>query len=350
MSRENSTATTDDLHDDVTIRTTEMHTSGEPVRIIESGFPHPVGSTVLEQLDYTRQHLDDYRRLLMLEPRGHFDMFGALLVKPKIAEADIGVIFLHNNGYSNMCGHAVIALARYAVDKGLVTSRTCPETKLAIECPCGLVRAFVQFDGEKTGSVRFRSVPAFVLEADVVVDVEGFGKVKVDISYGGVFYALVSAKTLALNLNTACARDVAYAADAVSAAVKSQVEISHPESSGLNYLMGTIVTDGQDRFSEDATTNICIFADRQVDRAPCGSGVTARVALQHHKALIHLGQVRRFQSGTTGGIFTGKVVEETTCGGYKSVIVEVSGKAFYMGSNVFTWEADDQLGRGFLVR
>ncbi|XP_041378375.1 trans-L-3-hydroxyproline dehydratase-like isoform X2 [Gigantopelta aegis] len=299
MSRENSTATTDDLHDDVTIRTTEMHTSGEPVRIIESGFPHPVGSTVLEQLDYTRQHLDDYRRLLMLEPRGHFDMFGALLVKPKIAEADIGVIFLHNNGYSNMCGHAVIALARYAVDKGLVTSRTCPETKLAIECPCGLVRAFVQFDGEKTGSVRFRSVPAFVLEA---------------------------------------------------AAVKSQVEISHPESSGLNYLMGTIVTDGQDRFSEDATTNICIFADRQVDRAPCGSGVTARVALQHHKALIHLGQVRRFQSGTTGGIFTGKVVEETTCGGYKSVIVEVSGKAFYMGSNVFTWEADDQLGRGFLVR
>ncbi|XP_041346825.1 trans-L-3-hydroxyproline dehydratase-like isoform X1 [Gigantopelta aegis] len=263
MSAKTSPATTD-LQHNVTIRTTEMHTSGEPVRIIDSGFPQPNGSTLLEKRNYIRQHLDSYRKFIMFEPRGHYDMYGALLVKPEIAEADIGVIFMHNEGYSTMCGHAVIALGRYAVDKGLVAARTCPETKVAIQCPCGLVQVFVQFDGNKTGSVRFHSVPAFVFKTDVAVGVEGFGEVKVDISYGGAFYAFVAAEKLGLNLETACIRDVVDAADAVTAAVKSQVEISHPASSELAFLYGTIVTDGRDDFSEDATTNVCVFADRQV--------------------------------------------------------------------------------------
>ena len=154
-----------DFQDNITIRTTEMHTGGYPVRIIGTGFPPPKGSTLLEQRNYIQKHFDDYRKFLMFEPRGHLDMYGALIVKPDVAEADVGVIFMHNDGYSTMCGHATIALGRYVVDKGLVTTRTIPETKVSIQCPCGLVQTFVQWDGKKSGSVRFRSVPAFVFKS-----------------------------------------------------------------------------------------------------------------------------------------------------------------------------------------
>ncbi|XP_041354011.1 trans-L-3-hydroxyproline dehydratase-like isoform X1 [Gigantopelta aegis] len=269
MSAKTSPATTD-LQHNVTIRTTEMHTSGEPVRIIDSGFPQPNGSTLLEKRNYIRQHLDSYRKFIMFEPRGHYDMYGALLVKPEIAEADIGVIFMHNEGYSTMCGHAVIALGRYAVDKGLVAARTCPETKVAIQCPCGLVQVFVQFDGNKTGSVRFHSVPAFVFKTDVAVGVEGFGEVKVDISYGGAFYAFVAAEKLGLNLETACIRDVVDAADAVTAWDRPL------------WLTG--------RFTPSRTT---LLAGRTTTRLPAevGSCISTNIILQITSTQLHLSVV-----------------------------------------------------------
>ncbi|XP_033734645.1 trans-L-3-hydroxyproline dehydratase-like [Pecten maximus] len=146
----------------VLIKTKEMHTGGEPLRIVEAGFPAPKGDTILDKIRYTREHLDPYRKLLMSEPRGHRDMFGALLVEPDDKDADLATMFIHNAGYSTMCGHAVIALGRYAVDSGLVRNPSSPETRVAIQCPCGLVEAFVEYKGGKTGNVRFNSVPAFV--------------------------------------------------------------------------------------------------------------------------------------------------------------------------------------------
>lgn len=141
-----------------------MHTGGEPLRIVESGLPELQGATLLDKLNYMRNNLDEYRKLLMWEPRGHFDMYGVLLVTSDIESCDFACIFIHNEGYSTMCGHAVIALGRYAIEKGLVKNATLPETRVNIQCPCGPVTAFVTYDGRNTGTVRFQSVPCFVFK------------------------------------------------------------------------------------------------------------------------------------------------------------------------------------------
>ncbi|XP_071971894.1 trans-3-hydroxy-L-proline dehydratase [Engystomops pustulosus] len=327
----------------------DMHTGGEPLRIVLSGAPVPSGSTLLEKRRWVRENMDWVRRVLMLEPRGHQDMYGALLVPSEEAEAQLGVLFMHNAGYSTMCGHAVIALGRFALDYGLVDPQG-PETPINIHCPCGIVRAYASYSGGRSGQVRFHSVPAFTLCTDVPVDVPGYGKVVVDVAYGGAFYAFVSAERFGLDVCSSRTRDLVDVAGAVSDAVKAQVKINHPDSEDLAFLYGTILTDGRDAYSEEPTANICVFADSQVDRSPTGSGVTARIALQYHKGLIQLEQTRTFKSGATKSLFTGKAVKETVCGDYKAVIVEVSGQAHYTGTASFTLESDDPLKDGFLLK
>ncbi|XP_067895348.1 trans-L-3-hydroxyproline dehydratase isoform X2 [Heterodontus francisci] len=185
---------------------------------------------------------------------------------------------------------------------------------------------------------------------DVTVDIPGHGKIVVDIAYGGAFYAFVSADRFGLDVCSSRTRDLVDAAVTVTNSVKAQVKLHHPDSEELAFLYGTILTDGKDAFSEEPTANICVFADAQVDRSPCGSGVTARIALQYHKGSILLHQTRTFQSGATNSLFTGKAVEETKCGDFKAVIVEVSGQAHYTGTANFYVEDDDNLKDGFLLR
>ncbi|XP_071079807.1 trans-L-3-hydroxyproline dehydratase-like isoform X1 [Haliotis cracherodii] len=345
------------FQEDVNISTIEMHTAGEPLRIITSGFPQLNGTTILDKRKYLKENFDHYRKLLMFEPRGHFDMYGVLLVTPDVDDADIGAIFMHNEGYSTMCGHAVIALGRYAIDRGLVKNPTSPETRVGIQCPCGLVEAFVEYqpggsgcEEGRTGAVRFQSVPSFLFASGLKVDVPGYCMQSVDVSYGGAFYAFVTDSDVGVTLKSSPMQAVVKAAHAVSEAVKSTVSISHPDSDDLAFLYGTIITDGKDAFSDNVTANVCVFADKQVDRSPTGSGVTARIALQYFKGHIGLGQSRTFESGATGSVFTGKAVQEVTCGEFKAVVVEVGGKAFYTGCNTFTLEREDTLGHGFLVQ
>ncbi|XP_043553720.1 trans-L-3-hydroxyproline dehydratase [Chiloscyllium plagiosum] len=328
----------------------DMHTGGEPLRIITGGFPPVPAGDILSQRRYVRERLDGLRRRLMFEPRGHKDMYGALLVGSERPDAHLGVLFMHNQGYSTMCGHAVLALGRFALDYGLIKEPSSPETQVNIHCPCGLVRAFVQYDKGKSGRVRFHSVPAFVFATDVTVDVQGFGKIAVDIAYGGAFYAFVSADRFGLDVCSSKTQDLVNAAVSVTNTVKTHVKFHHPDSEDLAFLYGTILTDGKDAFSEEPTANICVFADAQVDRSPCGSGVTARIALQYHKGLIPLNQMRTFQSGPTSSLFTAKAVEETKCGDFKAVIVEVAGQAYYTGTASFYVEDDDDLKDGFLLR
>ncbi|XP_004083807.1 trans-3-hydroxy-L-proline dehydratase [Oryzias latipes] len=328
----------------------DMHTGGEPLRIIVSGYPEVKGDTILSKRRYAREHLDHLRRALMFEPRGHADMYGALIVDSETPKADLAVLFMHNEGYSTMCGHAVIALGRFAVDYKLVKEPQTPETQVNILCPCGLVQAFVEYSDGKTGRVRFLSVPAFVFAEDVPVEVEGFGELTVDISYGGAFYAFIDAQRFGLDVTKSRTRDLVDAATAVTKAVKSQVKLYHPCSEDLAFLYGTILTDGKEEYSPEPTANMCVFAEAQVDRSPTGSGVTARVALQYHKGLIQMNQTRTFQSGATGSQFTGKAVQEVECGDFKAVVVEVSGRAFYTGVSRFVQETEDQLTTGFLLK
>ena len=183
-----------------------MHAGGEPVRIVESGYPPIPGDTILDKRRYVRQNLDHLRRILMHEPRGHFDMYGVIPVEPDLPEADLAVLFMHNEGYSTMCGHATIALGRYAVDRGLVP-KTEPETRLVIQCPCGPVAVFVEVRDGVAARVRFQSVGAFALNLDTQVHVEGYGSIRYDIGYGGAFYAVADATEFGLDVRTSAARN-----------------------------------------------------------------------------------------------------------------------------------------------
>ncbi|RFC69536.1 MULTISPECIES: proline racemase family protein [Mesorhizobium] len=326
----------------------DMHTGGEPVRIITAGYPAVLGNSILEKRAYARDNLDDLRKLLIFEPRGHYDMYGALLVTPSLPEADMAVLFMHNEGYSTMCGHAVIALGRYAVEQGLVPPVE-PVTTVNIECPCGLVRASVAVSGGKAGMVSFESVPAFLLERDRSLDLAGVGTVKFDISYGGAFYALADCAQWGLEFGRSRIRDFVDAATALTEAVKRTHSIIHPEHADLGFLYGTILTDGGDGSGGIATRNVCIFADAEVDRSPTGSGVTARLAAMHARSDLREGEQRLFES-ITGAHFSGEMVRRTNVGTHEAIVARVGGRAYYTGRAEYSLEEGDKLGKGFLLR
>jgi trans-L-3-hydroxyproline dehydratase len=326
----------------------DMHTGGEPVRIVRGGYPPVLGATILEKRRYAREHLDHLRRFLMFEPRGHADMYGALLVEPSLPEADLAVLFMHNAGYSTMCGHAVIALGRYAVDYGLV-EKTEPVTHVKIECPCGLVLASVEVHEGSSGQVAFDSVPAFLFAQGVQVVVPGVGTVMVDVSYGGAFYALADAAQFGLNVRTSRVRELVDAATALSEQVRAVVPLSHPEQDDLAFLYGSILTDGRERPEEGPSRNICVFADAEVDRSPTGSGVTARMAARVAQGTVTLGETCLFES-MTGSVFEGEAVATTAFGGRTAVTVRVRGQAQYSGTASYWLETGDVIGRGFLLR
>ena len=329
------------------IRTCEMHTGGEPVRIVTSGYPPIPGETILAKRRYARERLDHLRRFLMHEPRGHNDMYGVIPVEPDHPDADLAVLFCHNEGYSTMCGHATIAVARWAVDEGVVPVAE-GRTTVRIQCPCGLVTAHVLCRDGRAGMVHFESVGAFAPLLDATLDVDGAGKVVVDIGYGGAFYAFAPAKRFGLDVRTSPARALVDAAWAVTCAAKSQLELDHPAHADLGYLYGTILTDGGHGDGRPSA-NVCVFADRQVDRSPTGSGVTARMAIQRARGLAGVGDERRFSS-VTGAVFTGCIVEETTVGEHDAVTVLVGGEAHYTGEACFRAEEGDALSGGFTVR
>jgi proline racemase len=330
------------------IRVVDMHTGGEPVRIVQSGYPPVLGDTILAKRRYAREHLDHLRRLLLFEPRGHFDMYGALLVEPSLTGADLAVLFMHNEGYSTMCGHATIALGRYAVDQGLVP-KVEPVTEVGIECPCGLVKAHVEVSEGRSGRVSFDSVPAFLLAEQLRVDVPGHGSVVGDVSYGGAFYAIADAAQFGLDVRASRTRDLVDAATALSRAVNAALHIEHPIEKDLGFLYGSILTDGREHPEEGPSANICVFADAEVDRSPTGSGVTARMAARFQRGIVPQSQVCEFES-VTGSRFTGEAVATTSCGPRAAVTVRVAGRSHYMGEARYWLEEGDEIGRGFLLK
>ncbi|MGX7876475.1 proline racemase family protein [Mesorhizobium sp. ORM6] len=332
----------------MTLTVVDMHTGGEPLRIVTGGYPDIPKGTILEKRAYVRDHLDHLRKILMFEPRGHYDMYGALLVEPDLPGTDLAVLFMHNEGYSTMCGHAIVALGRYAIDEGLVAKQE-PITTVNIEAPCGLVVASVEVRDGKAGAVSFESVPAFLFARDQQIELSGYGVIGFDVAYGGAFYALADCHQFGLEFGPSRVRDFVDAATALTDRLKADFRLSHPDHADLAFLYGTILTDGKDDFSGEVTKNICVFAEAEVDRSPTGSGVTARLAAMHAKGEIAIGQTRTFES-IAGSRFSGAVARTAQAGPHEAIIARVGGRAYYSGRAEFIVEADDELGRGFLLR
>jgi proline racemase len=328
------------------ITTVDMHTGGEPLRVIMDGLPAIEGRTVLEKRRYFREHLDHIRTGLMWEPRGHADMYGAV-VTPASDDADLDVFFLHNEGYSTMCGHAVIALTKLAVETGLVTA-TGTTSKVTMNVPAGRIDATAHVtNGEVAGS-SFRNVPSFVLLRDEQVDVPGLGAIRFDVAYGGAFYAFIDAEPLGLKLTPKHVNQHIDYGRRIKHAVMSRFPITHPFERDLSFLYGTIFT-GPPLEAAHHSRNVCVFADGEIDRSATGSGVSARAALHHARGELRPGERITIESilGTT---MTVAAVDRTTFGPHDAVIPEVSGSASFTGRHEFYFDPNDPLKSGFIIR
>ena len=352
------------------IEVLDYHTAGEPFRIVIAGYPELPGRNILERRRAALEHHDDLRKILMWEPRGHADMYGGILVPPDHAEAQVGVLFMHNEGYSTMCGHGTIALATALIETGAIPC-VGPETPIGIDAPCGLLRATAYVDAAELAAaraagrtprvreVRFENVPSFAAALGVPLDVPGFGRVLIDVGYGGAFYALISAAALGLEMRAENAAQIAAAGRAITdagrdalragGALADALGVKHPESDDLSFLYGTII-DGPPEDPAHHSRNLCLFAEGEVDRSPTGSGVSARLAVLHARGLVATGEEIAIESILgRESVFVGRVARTEQWAGRNAVIPEVRGSAHMTGSARFVLDADDPIGRGFLI-
>ncbi len=325
----------------------DSHTGGEPFRVVVEGAPSIEGKTMVERRRFAQDHLDQLRRALMWEPRGHADMYGAFLGPPVAPDSDLSVLFLHNEGFSTMCGHGIIALAKVVLDTGVLPSQE-PETTIMVDTPAGQIEATATLSRGTVKSVRFRNVPSFVIDLDNVVDVPGTGNVRYDLAFGGGFYAYVKASDLGLTLSPSSAAHLIESGRAIKKAVVESRAIPHPTEPDLGFLYGVIFV-GPAENSGNHSRNVCIFADGELDRSPTGTGVSARLAIHHARGELGTGEEITIES-IVGSIFTGRIVEVTDLGGVPAVIPEVSGTAHLLGRSELWIDPDDGLGGGFFVR
>jgi proline racemase len=333
------------------VRTTDYHTAGEPFRIVTAGAPEVPGATVRERREHARRdaEAETLRRLLCHEPRGHADMYGCLTVAPDDAGAALGALFWHKDGWSTACGHGTIALGAWAVETGLAAAAADGETEVAIDVPSGRVGARVRCAGGAVEAVTFRNVPAYVLAREVPVDTS-FGRLAVDVAYGGAIYASLPAAAAGLSVTPGRYAELIALGREVKAALEGTELARHPSDDRLSGIYGTILFDDLGDGAEGPRQrNATVFADGEVDRSPCGSGTSARVALLAAQGRLAAGAVLTHES-IVGTAFRARAVADVVADGRDSVVSEVEGAAYRTGEHRFVLDPRDPVGTGFVLR
>lgn len=329
------------------ITTIDAHTAGEPLRIITGGMDEIPGDSILEKRRYAQENLDHLRTGLMWEPRGHADMYGAIITEPVTPDGDLGVLFIHNQGFSTMCGHGIIALATVALETGMIAKEG-EEPVLRIDTPAGRVTAKARREKGKVKEVSFLNVPSFVFKSNQVIEVPHLGIVQCDVAFGGAFYVFCSAEELRLGLEEDNFHDLIEAGKKIKQAAMDKIEIEHPFENDLGFLYGTIfVGDAHD--PSHHSRNVCIFAEGELDRSPTGTGVSARAAIHYSRGEMFPGQAIIVES-ILGTCFKVRIVDIADYGIYRAIIPEVTGSAFITGENTFYFDPDDPLRQGFIFR
>jgi len=324
----------------------DTHTEGEPTRIILSGLPPIHGATIAEKWAYIRENMDHLRRALMHEPRGHRDMFGAILTSPCNPKADYGLMYMDSGGFLTMCGHGTIGTVTLLVEMGMVEAKE-PETVVVFDTPAGLVEAHAVVEHGKVRKAWIENVPAFLLKKDTPVEVEGLGKITVDISFGGNFFALVTSEQVGIPLELSRVKDLVDVGLRVRSAVNQQVKIEHPIEKHINMVELTEIT-GPAVHPEAHARNILIFGEGSVDRSPCGTGTCARMAEMYAKGQLKLGEPFVHES-IIGSLFYGELMREVKVGPLTAVVPRVSGAAYITGIQQFVIDPEDPMKYGFLV-
>jgi len=324
----------------------DAHTGGEPLRIIVQGFPGLRGDTMLERRRFAKEHHDDLRKSLMWEPRGHREMYGCIMTSPVTKDAHFGVLFTHNDGFSTMCGHGIIAVAMAAVQTGLVKQQN-PETVVRIDTPAGLVTAFVESQSDRVRSVSFDNVPSYVVALNDSIEVPGLGHIRYDLAFGGAYYAYVDAGQIGLSLKPEEYQRMIDAGRAIKRAVMKKKVIRHPFDEEMSFLYGTILIARSEN-KDVHSRNVCVFAEGEVDRSPTGTGVSGRLAIHFAKREIRLHETIAVES-ITGSVFKGAIVKEAKFGDHEAVVPRIEGTASFTGRHEFFIDPEDPLKEGFLL-
>ncbi len=351
------------------LRTIDAHTAGEPLRLIVEGYPTPRGRSMMDKRAYLRRHHDELRRALMLEPRGHPDMYGALFTEPVTPGAHAGVLFMHNEGYSTMCGHGVIAVVTIAIERSLIWLDTRTDrvevavpappdaaanwgpgpVELVLDSPAGLIRARAALkSGRQTrvDHVTFQNVPSFVLHAGIPVAL-GAREVRVDVAFGGAFYAIVDTEAVGVPLTPARLPELRRIGMEIKRSLESAHRIVHPLDASLEGIYGTIFT-GPPNDPEAHLRNVTIFADAEVDRSPCGTGTAAVMAVLDAMGLLP--EDRAFvHESLIGTLFRGRLISRTQVGDLPAIVPEIEGSAWITGEHTFLVDDEDPLREGFRI-
>ncbi len=328
------------------IHTIDSHTMGEPTRIVVGGMPRIPGKTMIEKKAYLEENLDNLRTALMHEPRGHNDMFGSIITTTQEEEADFGIIFMDGGGYLNMCGHGSIGAATAAVESGMVEVKE-PYTYIKMDSPAGLIDARVRVENGKSKEVTIKNVASFLYKKDVVIELPEIGKVTLDISFGGSFFAIIDSKQLGVKVDVSECDTLLKLGLKIRDIVNKTVKVQHPEKPHINTV--DLVEIYDEATHEDAHyKNVVIFGQGQLDRSPCGTGTSAKLATLYAKGKLEQNEEFVYES-ITGTMFKGKVIEETMVEDYDAIIPEITGSAFITGFNHFVIDSDDPLKYGFAL-
>ncbi len=354
----------------VTVKTIDAHAAGEPLRLIVDGFPSPRGKTMLDKREWVRVHADHLRRALMLEPRGHADMYGAILTEPVSPGSHAGVLFMHNEGYSTMCGHGIVAVTTIALERGLImpgpaTPKSAERTEaggdgasIVYDSPAGTIRARARIGaggagraGEAGGagrveSVAFLNVPSFALHGGLIVRL-GARQIRADVAFGGAFYAIVDSEAVGLPIDVPHLPELRRVGMEIKQAIEAAHTVAHPLEPGLHGIYGTIFT-GPPSDERADLRNVTIFADAEVDRSPCGTGTAAVMAVIDAMGLLSVDRPFVHES-LIGTRFSGRVASRTVVGEHPAIVPEIEGSAWITGEHTFLIDETDPLRDGFRI-
>ena len=325
----------------------DVHTAGEPARIITGGLPPIPGGTMLEKRAYFEEHLDLVRKLAMREPRGHADMYGCVLLPPVTPDGHFGILFLHNEGYATMCGHASIAAARVVFETGMLSGVE-GINELRLDTPAGRVACLVEIRSGKVCRVSFDNVPTFVHMADIRFPLDGVGEVTADVVFCGGFFVFVDAAKLGLEIAPRHAGTLFAVGRGIKRAVLERYEIAHPEEPRINGLYGVVITEAERiEGNRIVARNVCV-SDAGIDRSPCGTGTSGRLTLLHARGVARKGMVLEHRS-IIDTVFEASIKEETQVAGKNAIVATISGNAFITGFNQLVLDSDDTIPEGFYL-
>lgn len=329
------------------IHAVDSHTAGEATRVVVGGVSKIPGKSMPEKKQWLEDNLDYLRTAIMLEPRGHKDMFGSILTQPTVDEADYGIIFMDGGGYLNMCGHGTIGAMTVAVETGMVPV-TEPVTKVVQEAPAGLIHGQVFVEDGKAKKVSFTNVPAFLYKRDQEVELPGYGKIRFDISFGGSFFAIVKAEQVGLEIvpeNAAKLQDLGIQLRDI---INKEIPVQHPE---LPHIHSVDLVEWWSKTETKGATlkNCVVFGQGQVDRSPCGTGTSAKMATLFAKGELKMGE-KFFYESILGTIFEGEIVGKAKVGEYDAVIPQITGSAYITGFNHFVIDETDPVKYGFILK